>query len=192
MAISFRPPQAEEDRVTKDWRRVVSNALSKLFNNSTDRQITPASADLIPVFDASDDNNLKKATAQSIAELATGGLTLASGLYAPTGTIVSNASTITLYEGQYSRVGNVVTQSGKIDIDASVANTRTQVRITLAIDSDLSEGSQGVLAGTCSGQRLDHQGAVAPDTTNDEAVLDFYPASAANTGVFYQFTYYIY
>lgn len=61
--------------------------------------------------------------------------TVTSGTYTPTLTNIANVDASAAYVSQYIRVGNVVTVSGRIDVDATVANTLTTLRLTLPFNS---------------------------------------------------------
>lgn len=98
---------------------------------------------------------------------------LGSGTYSPTITAVANCTvTSPGVNFKYLRVGNVVHVTGQLSIDPTTASTLTRARIALPIASNLtgSVGCQGV--GHCA-DVFGLGGAIFPDTTNDEAELNF-------------------
>jgi hypothetical protein len=98
---------------------------------------------------------------------------IGSGTYSPTITAVANCTVTTPgVNFKYLRVGNVVHVTGQLSIDPTTASTLTRARIALPISSNLSGtvGCQGT--GNC-GDVFGLGGAIFPDTTNDEAELNF-------------------
>ena len=64
--------------------------------------------------------------------------TTASGTYTPTYTGLANVDSTTAYTCQYSRVGDTVTVSGYVMINATADNTSTRLSITLPVSSTTS------------------------------------------------------
>jgi hypothetical protein len=64
--------------------------------------------------------------------------TNASGTYTPTWTGLSNVDSVTSFSSQYMRVGDTVTVSGWVTINATVDNTATSLSFSLPINSDTS------------------------------------------------------
>ena len=60
-----------------------------------------------------------------------------SGTYTPTITNNANLDSTTAYACNYVRVGNVVTVSGLVVVDCTLASTATSLYISLPIASDL-------------------------------------------------------
>ena len=112
-----------------------------------------------------------------------------SGTYTPTLVNVSNTDARTAYACQYTRVGDVVTVSGQVDIDpTAAAGTLTRIRISLPIASNLSAITQ--LAGVASdGDQNTGSAQIYADTTNHDAVLGFNAKGTANTTFMFTFTY---
>lgn len=112
-----------------------------------------------------------------------------SGTYTPTLTSVANVAASTAYACQYSRVGSVVTVSGKVDVDPTVGvSTTTQLGVSLPIASNFSAAEQ--LAGTASSPSIATQvGGVYADGTNDRAQLDFKAVDPNNTSWYFIFSY---
>ena len=64
--------------------------------------------------------------------------TTASGTYTPTWTGLANVDSVTAFSCQYMRVGDTVTVSGWVTINATVDNTATSLSFSLPINSDTS------------------------------------------------------
>ncbi len=120
---------------------------------------------------------------------------IASGTYTFTPTNDANVAASTGYLSQWMRVGNVVTVSGKVDIDATLAvNTVTQVGIPLPIASNFTaeENCGGDAVSDVSVAGLPALSArVKADGTNDRAQISFNSLSLTNDSYSFQFTYII-
>lgn len=70
-----------------------------------------------------------------------------SGNYTPILYAISNVSGTTAYNCQYIRVGNVVSVSGRLDVDATTASTLTLVEVELPYNTTFANANQcnGVL-----------------------------------------------
>ena len=116
---------------------------------------------------------------------------IASGTYTPTLTNVTNVAASTSAKAQWMRVGNVVTVSGQVQIDATAATAYTQLGISLPIASNLTLATD--LSGTAacqSGPAIQLVGSVKGDLTNDRAALEYYVgADAGNLPYSYIFMY---
>lgn len=121
----------------------------------------------------------------------TAGVTTGSGTYTPTLTGVANVGASTAYVCQYLRVGNVVTVSGKVDVDPTLGiSTTTQLGITLPIASNF--GALEQCAGTASSPAIaTQQGGIYADAANDRAQLDFKAIDPNNNSWYFTFTYQI-
>jgi hypothetical protein len=64
--------------------------------------------------------------------------TTASGTYTPTWTGLANVDSVTAFSCQYMRVGDTVTVSGWVTINATADNTPTSLSFSLPINSDTS------------------------------------------------------
>lgn len=112
---------------------------------------------------------------------------LAAGAYTPTLTNVANL-TSTAYQCQYMRVGNVVTVSGKADVDPTLAATLTQLGISLPIASNL--GAAEDCAGTAFASGIAGQGAaIRGDAANDRAEMVWISGDITNQPMYFTFTY---
>lgn len=112
-----------------------------------------------------------------------------SGTYTPTLFNVTNIDASTAYVCQYMRVGNVVTVSGKVDIDQTAA-VAYELGLSLPIASNFSASEQ--CAGTAVGvTAADDALWILGDTTNDRASFQAAATSTSNHSHYFTFTYQI-
>lgn len=110
-----------------------------------------------------------------------------SGTYTPTLTNVTNLSASTAYSCQYIRLGNIVTVSGKVDIDPTAAGL-TKLGISLPVASNLANSNE--CAGTAASSGIAGQSAaILGDTTNDRAQLEYIAVDLTNQPMYFTFTY---
>ena len=110
------------------------------------------------------------------------------GVYTPTLTNVANLDASTAYQCQWMRVGTVVTVSGKVDIDPTLASVATQLGISLPVASNF--GAEEDCGGTAAPNAvIDNPCAIRADAANDRAELNYVNASVANHAMFFSFTY---
>lgn len=114
-------------------------------------------------------------------------MTWASGVYTPTLTGVANTDAVTAFQCQFSRVGSVVTVSGKLNVDPTAAATQTQVGISLPIASNI--GAEEDVGGTASAKAIVQVGGIYGDATNNRAELSFLSGATADTAMHFSFTY---
>lgn len=112
---------------------------------------------------------------------------IGSGTYTPTITGVTNVAATTAYVCQYLRVGNVVTVSGRIAVDATTVTTTTEVRISLPIASEFI--AVGNLGGTGVYEFNFEPVRIYADAVNNEAFFQFLPQNTANQTLVFHFTY---
>lgn len=116
-----------------------------------------------------------------------GAVELASGTYTPTLTNVANLDASTAFACQYTRVGNVVTVSGKVSVDPT-AGAATQLGISLPIASDVSANEK--VAGTSNASAIAGQSAaVLGDATNNRAQMEWIASDVTNQPMYFSFTY---
>lgn len=114
---------------------------------------------------------------------------IASGTYTPTLTNVTNITASTAYQCQWIRVGNVVTVSGKVDIDVTLG-IASELGMSLPIASNLT--AEQNLGGTASSSAAASLvTAVKADATNDRAAFVFTAVSLTNDSYFFEFEYLI-
>jgi hypothetical protein len=115
-----------------------------------------------------------------------------SGTYTPTQVSTNtNVDSVTFSVGQYMRVGNVVTVSGLIQINATLTATQTVVKFSLPIASAFTNSFQ--LGGTGSSSASGSYGTVnasfIADTTNDCVEMRLTPTSIVTEDYRFHFTY---
>lgn len=114
-----------------------------------------------------------------------GGL-YASGTYTPTLTNSTNVAASTAYLCMYTRLGNIVTVSGKVSIDPT-ATGATILGISLPIASNLANDFE--CAGVGANSAGDWPARISGDTTNDRANLVFVAVGTANQPWWFTFSY---
>lgn len=112
-----------------------------------------------------------------------------SGTYLPVLTNVANLDASTAYNAQYMRVGNVVSVSGKVDVDPT-ALLSTKLGISFPIASTVSAAEK------CAGSAVSNtiaseSGAIEADIVNNRAQLEWITVSVVNHSMYYDFTYLI-
>lgn len=113
---------------------------------------------------------------------------IASGTFLPTLTGVTNVAATQNYTGQWIRVGNVVTFSGKFDLDVTAAGA-TELGIQLPIASNFANASN--LGGGCHRHvsSASEQGSIAADVANDRAQVYINAVATGNEPWSFSFTY---
>lgn len=111
-----------------------------------------------------------------------------SGVYTPTLTGGANISNKVAYECQYMRVSDVVTVSGKLDLQATLTATNTNLRISLPIASNFTATQQ------CGGVGFapavaSMGGGILGSIANDEAQLSFVSTDTGSNTWYFTFTY---
>jgi len=116
---------------------------------------------------------------------------LYSGQYTPNISNVRNVLSSAPHEGQYIRVGDVVTVSGRVQITPASSNTNTFIDISLPIASTFSVGAN------CSGTATEYvrgttqpvSAAIYGNGTDHKARLRYVSKSTAEASFYYTFTY---
>jgi hypothetical protein len=115
--------------------------------------------------------------------------TLAHGTYTPTITNTTNIDSSTPRVFQYLRVGNTVTVSGAVEIDAT-ATAATVAGISIPIASNFNDVTQ--LSGSgVSSAATGQYGRTNADITNDRAELSYTATSTGAVTMYIHFTYLI-
>lgn len=116
---------------------------------------------------------------------------IASGTYTPTLTNVTNVAASTAYQCQWMRVGNVVTVSGQVDIDATLAaSAATELGISLPLASNFTANEH--LGGNAISDAVASLSArMRADATNDRCAVVFKAISQTNDTYSFTFTYVI-
>jgi hypothetical protein len=108
--------------------------------------------------------------------------------YTPTLSGGSNLDSSTTYAAQYIRVGNVITVSGKVDLDPTLTATSTYIGISLPVASafTLPQDCGGVaFCPTVAGMG----GAIYANAAGGNARLQFVSSEVTNQSWYYTFTY---
>ena len=113
-----------------------------------------------------------------------------SGTYTPTVTNFQNAGSITAYASQYTRIGSVVTVSGRAAFSSTnTAGNRVTVEITLPVATGNFTTNQQCAGTAVSETNLDF-GVVKARTSNGTALLTFVPVLSNSVyDFYYTFTY---
>lgn len=115
-----------------------------------------------------------------------------AGTYTPTLTNTTNIDASTAYVCQYLRVGNVVTVSGRVDVDSTAAaGTSSVMGMSLPIASDFASATN------CGGTGGHDQSVftavelmtIQADATNNRALCIWSSQSTANHPIYFSFTY---
>lgn len=113
---------------------------------------------------------------------------LTSGTYTPTLFNDANLDASTAYSCQYLRNGDVVTVSGRVDIDPTLTATITRLGISLPIASNLANSNE--CAGAAGSSGIAGQvAAIGGDSTNDRAQMVWLSGDVTNTAMYFIFTY---
>jgi hypothetical protein len=182
--LEWRPPEYTGD-AKRDWDRLTKSL--KDYHDDLQKKnaldISQARINGTPIGETDPDT----AAFDSINIGADGVIShLKAGTFTPVGTGVANLDSVTMYQLQYVRVGNVVTASGRFDANAAVSGTLSQFRMTLPIASNFgaTEDCGGVaMARVVAG----HAAAIYADTTNDAAFVEWVPTDTNDRA--YSFIY---
>lgn len=112
-----------------------------------------------------------------------------SGTYTPTLTNTTNVAASTAYICQYMRVGNVVTVSGQVAIDAT-ATGLIVLEMSLPVASNFSQTRQagGTFSAYTTGTAKE-QGCISAQSTNDTLEFRAVVTEVANLSYFFSATY---
>ena len=112
--------------------------------------------------------------------------TVDSGSYMPAYVGVANVESITPFEARWVRIGDVVTVSGRMQVDPVANTTATSVRIPLPVASDVL--TVAFLDGSAISINVaDHVAFIEGDTANDAAIMSF--TSRISTPVTWNFSF---
>ena len=112
---------------------------------------------------------------------------ISSGTYTPTLFNTTNVAASTSYQAQYMRVGNVVTVSGRVDVDPTAAGA---VLLGMSLPVASNFGAVSDCAGVAYSPVVAAQGAaVDADTTNDRAQMRWIAVDVTNRAMMFTFTY---
>ena len=113
-----------------------------------------------------------------------------SGTYTPSLANTTNITGSTPYACQYMRVGNVVTVSGRLNIDPTTSGAASEMGISLPITSDITATTQCAGTGSVSTTTTEvSTGGILGDTTNNRATFRFVAGGTAARDYGFTFTY---
>lgn len=109
----------------------------------------------------------------------------ASGTYVPTIYAVANGTIGTIYTFMYSRVGSIVTVSGKVYVTPTASGTVTQFEITIPVASAFSAGDQalGALSSNIG------QSGFINSNLNGRVIVGFLPTTTQARDIQFTFQY---
>ena len=126
-------------------------------------------------------------TAAALADVIAA-MNIASGVYTPTLTNVTNLDGSTAFECQYMRVGSSVTVSGRVSVDPTLTATATELGISIPIASNFA--GQGDCGGAAFAIGIAGQGAgIRADLTNDRAEMKWVATDVTDQSMFFIFMY---
>lgn len=109
------------------------------------------------------------------------------GKYTPTLTNVANVAASTAYPCKWMRIGNVVTVSGRVDVDPTAAAS-TQLGISLPVASNF--GAAEDAAGTAFCPAVAGQGAaILADAANNRLQMQWVAVDVTNQSMYFTATY---
>lgn len=171
-------------------RGAISGSAGIGYNNTTgaisltDTAVTPGtygSATAVPVLTIDQQGRTTGATTAALP-------LLASGTYTPTLTPIANITGSTAYSCQYMRVGNVVSVSGRIDVQATASGSQTHLGISLPIPSAFTAATQ--CGGTaCAASASGQVAGIQADYPISRAVLSMIPSSTVMQPMLMTFQY---
>lgn len=113
-----------------------------------------------------------------------------SGKYTPVLTNVANLDASTAYECQWLRVNDVVTVSGKVDVDPTAPAAATQLGISLPPFAPSNFAAAEQCAGAAAASAIAGQvAAIRADAANDRAEMVWTAGDITNQPMYFSFTY---
>ena len=155
---------------------------------------TPSSANLAAaVTDETGSGALVFGTAPTISDLTVSGTggNVFSGTYTPTQVSTNtNVDAVTYQSAQFMRIGNTVTVSGRLDIDATlIGNTVVQFSLPVASNFGSTAQGAGTAAFTSATVANNSFARLSAQTTNDCIFLQCNSTIITSASWFYTFTY---
>jgi len=111
---------------------------------------------------------------RTLAQLSTD-LNIVNGTYTPTPTNVTNVAASTVYLTTYTRIGNHVIVSGKIDIDPTASGAATVLRLSLPIASNFTTAEDA--GGAVFAVGVNQGYSISASPANDELNFQGFPSS---------------
>lgn len=112
--------------------------------------------------------------------------TLTSGTYVPTATNINNTSSITADSAQFTRVGNVVTVSGRIRFTNALTDN-SQIALTLPVSSSFTNVRQA--AGTANDWVAEKVGIIRARESNTTVMLEIKGLNSSAYDIYYTYAY---
>lgn len=113
---------------------------------------------------------------------------VSSGTWLPTLANTANVSASSAYIGQWLRVGNNVTASGRVDVDPTLTATATSVYISPPVSSSFAATENA--AGTAFASEITGQGAaIRAVAGNANVEMAWVSTDITNQPMYYTFTY---
>lgn len=116
----------------------------------------------------------------------TSNYTSSSGTWLPSVTSTTNLSAASAYVGQWIRIGNVVTASGRIDVDPTAADV-TVLSLTLPVNTAFSSVADA--AGVAFAPGIAGQGAALRGIVPGTVAMEWIAVDTSNQSMYYTFTY---
>ena len=113
---------------------------------------------------------------------------LTTGNYTPTLFNTTNVAASVAHVTNWMRVGNMVTVSGRAEVDPTNNNQSTVLGISLPITSNLAS-SEDVGGSAAAADVAGQCAAILGDATNDRALMQYVSGSAANHSMWFTFMY---
>jgi len=113
---------------------------------------------------------------------------IASGTYTPTLSNSTNVTSSTVRLARYTRIGNVVTVYGQVDV-VLTSTGLTEFQLSLPVSSDIVNNYELSGSGTCEKGGAYPSVRMTGNTTNNTAYFDFTSASSGNGFISYTFSY---
>ena len=109
------------------------------------------------------------------------------GTYTPTATAITNVTSSSTFNSQYTRLGNIVTVYGIISVTATSSGATT-IDISLPVASNLTGGQDfnGIATGDIT---LTANPTIQSNTTDDRAIIQFAVPSSGTQTIRYSFSY---
>jgi len=159
---------------------LLSPAVSGLIQSAVDKAVDQASLLAIPS---------PFQTADAALALAFGGVQVEwdAGVYTPTLTNVANLDASTAYQCQWLRIHNVISVSGRVDVDPTAAAS-TKLGISLPRPSSFLASNN--CAGAAAASAIAGQSAaILGDVTNARAQLEWIAVDLTNQPMWFSFSY---
>lgn len=127
-------------------------------------------------------------TVQRAQEAVTQGDGALTGSYTPTLAALANVDAFTAFLCNWQRYGDMVSVSGRVDVDPTASATLTQLYISLPIASTFvsAQDAAGLaIASNVAGQG----GGIYADTISPRVILQYVPTGAASQPMFFTMSY---